>query len=74
MLPSAVMKDALRGRWRLTSPASSTHEGARDGDVHVESEGVMPKYTYKLFLRSRMQVRELEIISWPERISEALIV
>ncbi len=55
MLPSAVMKDALRGRWRLTGPASSvldpvTDEPETEGDVHVETEGVVPKYTYKLIL------------------------
>ncbi|KAK5172817.1 uncharacterized protein LTR77_002937 [Saxophila tyrrhenica] len=55
MLPSAVMKDALRGRWRLTGPASSvldpvTGEPETEGDVHIETEGAVPKYTYKLIL------------------------
>lgn len=52
-LPSSVMKDALRGRWRLSGPASSspdpvTGEDEHEGDVFVETEGVVPKYTYKL--------------------------
>ncbi|KAK0795630.1 hypothetical protein LTR75_010456 [Friedmanniomyces endolithicus] len=53
MLPSAVMKDALRGRWRLSGPASSvrdavTGEAEVEGEVHVETEGVVPKYTYRM--------------------------
>lgn len=48
-LPSAVMKDALRGRWRLSSPTSGT-EGEVEGDVHIETLGVVPKYTYKMLL------------------------
>ena len=54
-LPSRVMKDALRGRWRLAGPASSmadpiTGEAESEGDVHVETEGVVPRYTYKMLL------------------------
>jgi F-box protein 9 len=54
-LPSSVMKDALRGRWRLTGPASLaldvvTMEMETEGDVVIETEGVVPKYTYKLVL------------------------
>ncbi|KAK3715515.1 hypothetical protein LTR37_007003 [Vermiconidia calcicola] len=53
MLPSSVMKDALRGRWRLSGPASSvldpvTKEPEMEGDLHIETEGVVPKLTYKL--------------------------
>ncbi|TKA80217.1 hypothetical protein B0A55_04160 [Friedmanniomyces simplex] len=53
MLPSAVMKDALRGRWRLSGPASSVKDlmtggGEVEGEVHVETEGVVPKYTYRM--------------------------
>jgi F-box protein 9 len=62
-LPSAVMKDALLGRWRLTGPglpislpttSSSNAELAereREGTVVVETAGVTPKYTYKMLLR-----------------------
>ena len=54
-LPSSVMKDALRGRWRLTGPASSvvdaeTGEPEAEGELVVETEGVVPKYTYKMVL------------------------
>ncbi|KZF24383.1 hypothetical protein L228DRAFT_245307 [Xylona heveae TC161] len=49
-LPSAVMKPALRGRWRLSGPASksSTEEEEEEGDLHVETEGVDPKYMYRM--------------------------
>ncbi|KAL9613374.1 MAG: hypothetical protein Q9167_002077 [Letrouitia subvulpina] len=49
MLPSAVMRHALRGRWRLSG---FEEEGEREdeGDVHIETEGVDPKYLYKLQL------------------------
>lgn len=55
MLPTAMMRDALRGRWRLSGPASShsdtqTGENEVEGDVHVETLGVVPKYTYRMHL------------------------
>ncbi|OCK86186.1 hypothetical protein K432DRAFT_431155 [Lepidopterella palustris CBS 459.81] len=61
-LPSAVMKDALRGRWRLSGPVQpilplENQEGnalvpkaEEEGTVHVETEGVTPKYLYKMAL------------------------
>jgi F-box protein 9 len=60
-LPSSVMKDALRGRWRLSGPASShiNSPGSpaadldveeMEGEVYVETEGVVPKYTYVLHM------------------------
>lgn len=84
-LPSAVMKDVLRGRWRLSgdlAPADGEHsqpsvvrlgtvssdvrrvEGPAspiqagpfsatveaEGDLHIETEGVVPKYMYKMQL------------------------
>lgn len=54
-LPSSVMRDALRGRWRLSGPASGikdvlTAEPEAEGDVHVETEGVVAKYTYRMQL------------------------
>ncbi|KAH9826912.1 F-box protein pof7 [Teratosphaeria destructans] len=53
-LPSSVMKDALRGRWRLTGPLSSHSkalaEAEVEGDLIVETEGVVPKYTYQMHL------------------------
>ena len=52
MLPSSVMKDALKGRWRLTGPlaTASGSSGEVEGDVLIETEGVVPKYTYHLHL------------------------
>lgn len=48
-LPSAVMKDALLGRWRLSGPAGTT--GEEEGVLHVETAGVTPKYLYKMILK-----------------------
>ena len=54
VLPSSVMRDALRGRWRMSGPMSildpTGDSGEAEGDVHVETEGVIPKYTYKLLM------------------------
>lgn len=55
LLPSAVMKDALAGRWRLSGPASSASDPSSastelEGDVHIETAGVVPKYTYRMLL------------------------
>lgn len=49
-LPSSVMKDALCGRWRLSGPSSIFNSDEPEGDLHVETEGVVPKYTYKMLL------------------------
>ncbi|MCJ1254256.1 hypothetical protein MMC24_002070 [Lignoscripta atroalba] len=54
-LPTAVMKNALRGRWRLSgleplSKISNTQPTEPEGDVHIETEGVDPKYMYKMHL------------------------
>ncbi|KAL5120331.1 hypothetical protein ACEQ8H_001621 [Pleosporales sp. CAS-2024a] len=46
-LPSAPMKDALLGRWRLTGP----HPEEDEGTLMVETAGVTPKYMYKMVLR-----------------------
>lgn len=53
-LPSAVMKSALRGRWRLSGPGTG-RGGANEveGDVHVETEGVDAKYMYKMHFSLR---------------------
>jgi F-box protein 9 len=79
-LPGAVMKEALRGRWRLSGPLHSSSpkptktspspenqtpsgepseppseeeelEEEEEGTVHIETEGVVPRYTYKLQLQ-----------------------
>ncbi|PSK54080.1 hypothetical protein B9Z65_7886 [Elsinoe australis] len=62
---SQIMKDALRGRWRLSGPGDGTFPPSRspssasqapdtesereaEGDLHVETEGVVPRYTYMM--------------------------
>jgi F-box protein 9 len=55
-LPSAVMHQALRGRWRLSSAvdhpdASNPHD--QEGDLYIETEGVGPKYMYRMDLSLR---------------------
>lgn len=69
-LPTVVMKDALRGRWRLSGstaassielvegedqkgPGEYAKEPSEDleeeeGDLHVETEGVVRKYMWKM--------------------------
>jgi F-box protein 9 len=55
-LPSAPMKDALLGRWRLSGPAipglgpDGAEEGEKEGVLHVETAGATPKYLYKMVL------------------------
>lgn len=50
LLPSSVMKDALKGRWHLSGPGDSTTSPSDEpeGDVHIETEGVIPKYMWKM--------------------------
>lgn len=52
MLPSSVMKDALKGRWRLTGPLSLPHGNSEEveGDVLIETEGAVSKYTFHMRL------------------------
>ncbi|KAM0335293.1 hypothetical protein ACHAQA_000338 [Verticillium albo-atrum] len=50
-LPSIVLQDALRGRWRLTSAEDdleSLSPKEAEGGVVVETEGVVDKYTYRM--------------------------
>lgn len=57
-LPSAPMKDALLGRWRLSGPAvpglkngdDDGEEVEKEGVIHVETAGATPKYIYKMVL------------------------
>jgi F-box protein 9 len=57
-LPEKVMKDALPGRWRLSGNPYGVHKEDQDegeeeeveGDVIIETEGVVPKYMYKMHL------------------------
>ncbi|KAF2130080.1 hypothetical protein P153DRAFT_339592 [Dothidotthia symphoricarpi CBS 119687] len=48
-LPSAPMKDALLGRWRLTG-GGGEEEGEKEGTLVVETAGATPKYLYKMML------------------------
>jgi F-box protein 9 len=50
-LPSAVMQQALRGRWRLIPAAE--HPDGSEGAVCVETDGVIPKYMYRMDLSLR---------------------
>jgi F-box protein 9 len=54
-LRSSVMQNALRGRWRLSTASDNPNVDLKDaeGDVIVETEGVGPKYVYRLFLSLR---------------------
>ena len=59
--PSAtnLMKHAHHGRWRLSHPftenskpevKNASVDGREDGDVHIETEGVGPRYLYTMHL------------------------
>lgn len=54
-LPSIIMKNALRGRWRLSTntdnPTASLKEA--EGDIFVETEGANEKYMYRMKLSLR---------------------
>ncbi|KAA8575006.1 hypothetical protein MFRU_002g03620 [Monilinia fructicola] len=59
-LPSSVMGDARRGRWRLSSLNDSPPEsdlepslkpGSSEGTLYVETEGVHEKYLYRMELK-----------------------
>ncbi|KAF2702682.1 hypothetical protein K504DRAFT_496139 [Pleomassaria siparia CBS 279.74] len=51
-LPSAPMKDALLGRWRLSGPTvpGADEDAEKEGTLFVETAGVTPKYLYKMIL------------------------
>ncbi|TVY32199.1 F-box protein [Lachnellula subtilissima] len=51
-LPSIVMQNALRGRWRLSTVADNPDADLKDaeGILFVETEGVNQKYTYRMKL------------------------
>lgn len=50
-LPSAPIKDALLGRWRLTGPeVPGLEDGEKEGTLIVETAGAAPKYFYKMVL------------------------
>ncbi|ORY54826.1 uncharacterized protein BCR38DRAFT_453185 [Pseudomassariella vexata] len=51
-LPSAVISGALKGRWRLSSTIDNPDGDLADveGDLFVETNGVGPKYMYRMEL------------------------
>jgi len=54
-LPSIVMQNALRGRWRLSTLDDNPDTNLKDaeGDVFVETEGANAKYMYRMKLSLR---------------------
>ncbi|KAM7222883.1 hypothetical protein V8F06_001781 [Rhypophila decipiens] len=58
-LPGSVMQSVLKGRWKfalepgITAPGSKVSPTDIEGDVVVETEGVMPKYIYRMDLSLR---------------------
>jgi F-box protein 9 len=59
-LPQSVMRDALRGRWRLSgdpyceklkaTDTEDDEEPEDEGDLLIETEGVVPRYLFKMHL------------------------
>ncbi|KAJ4984074.1 F-box protein pof7 [Stagonosporopsis vannaccii] len=50
-LPSAPMKDALLGRWRLSGPEiPGIVDGEKEGTLIIETAGATPKYFNKMML------------------------
>lgn len=53
-LPSAVMRHAFKGRWRLSTAEDNAEEDHdpknSEGEVYIETEGVDPKYVYRMEL------------------------
>ena len=54
-LPSAVMHQALQGRWRLSSALDrpDAPPADQDSDLYIETEGARPKYMYRLDMSLR---------------------
>lgn len=48
ILPTAVIRDAVRGRWRRSGPSDGVASTKAEGDVHIETEGVVSKYMWKM--------------------------
>ena len=55
-LPSIVMQNALRGRWRLSTATDNPAADLKDaeGDVLVDTEAPYPKYTFRMELSLRL--------------------
>lgn len=55
-LPSSMMHDALKGRWRQSSALDypdNTDPKEQESDLYVETEGVSAKYMYRMDLSLR---------------------
>ncbi|KAH6663197.1 hypothetical protein B0J14DRAFT_278619 [Halenospora varia] len=54
-LPSAVMQNSLRGRWRLSTVLDNPEASLKDSesDLFVETEGANAKYMYRMKLALR---------------------
>jgi F-box protein 9 len=54
-LPSVVMQNALRGRWRLSTATDNPEAELKDaeGDVLVDTEAPYPKYIFRMELSLR---------------------
>ncbi|KAH8680108.1 F-box protein pof7 [Tricladium varicosporioides] len=54
-LPSVVMKNSLRGRWRLSTILDNPEASLKDseGDLFVETEGANARYMYRMKLALR---------------------
>ena len=54
-LPSSVMQNALRGRWRLSTATDNPSADLKDaeGDVLVDTEAPYPKYIFRMELSLR---------------------
>jgi F-box protein 9 len=67
-LPSIVMQNALRGRWRLSTAGDNPDADLKDaeGDVFVETEGARSHYMYrmKLSLRSAGKGARNNKLAW----------
>jgi F-box protein 9 len=67
-LPSAVMQNALRGRWRLSTATDHPSAELKDaeGDVLVDTEAPYPKYIFRmeLSLRSASKGAKNNKLAW----------
>ncbi|KAL9107062.1 MAG: hypothetical protein Q9227_008008 [Pyrenula ochraceoflavens] len=72
-----IMKNALRGRWRLCHPLSAASQSTKEiatsgagaeGDLHIETEGHGPRYLFTMHLalksttRSRTGVKNNKLV------------
>jgi F-box protein 9 len=67
-LPSIVMKEALRGRWRLSTASDKPEVDLKEaeGELFVETEGVKSKYIWqmKLAIGNASKVAKNNKLAW----------